>query len=333
MDQLKVGIIGCGAHAPSHLRLIAAEPRLRLVGLTEIDAERRARAQAEWGFEQVYDDYRKMLDSGDLDLVHVLTMPGHLTPIVLECLERDLHTSVEKPPGMNSAETAQMAAAARQHKGKVMVSVNRRYIPEVLAVRRAVQERGGAVHCAATYNKPVTTIGTPEMAGITPDPIICDAIHHVDLLRWLAGNSPLEAARPVEVHAQVQDGERPGTNRHNAIIRFDTGALGVMMSHYGVGARVQRAEVHAEDLSIYLDLTGVPRCELYDARQPERDPEERLDLDPDGGPDFNEVSHFVDCILEDKTPWSTLDDAVHTVRLCEAIRRAHQGALDTSASC
>ncbi|SVC64677.1 uncharacterized protein METZ01_LOCUS317531, partial [marine metagenome] len=42
---------------------------------------------------------------------------------------------------------------------------------------------------------------------------------------------------------------------------------------------------------------------------------------------FDEVQHFTDCIFEDRTPWSTLEDAVHTMRLAEAIRHGHQGPL------
>ena len=52
--------------------------------------------------------------------------------------------------------------------------------------------------------------------------------------------------------------------------------------------------------------------------------EEPLDLDAVGGPGFNEVRHFVDCILEDRTPWSNLADAVITMKLCEAIRSGHK---------
>ena len=324
MEQLRVGLIGCGGHGQVHLRMIAAEPRLRLVAIAEIDAQRRTQAQKEWNPEQTFTDYRQMLDGCRLDLVYAVTMPGHLLPIVLECLQRDLHTSVEKPPGMSSVETEKMAVAARQSKGKAMVSFNRRYIPQVLAVRQQVHARGGAVHCAATYNKPLTQLGTPALDGIAPDPIICDAIHHVDLLRWLAGPSPTTAAQPLEVHAQVHDGERPGSHRQNAIVRFDTGAMGVMMSHYAVGYRIQRAEVHAEDFSGYMELTKEPCCELYARTERLEAP---LDLEAVGGADYNETRHFVDCILEDRIPWSTLDDAVHTMRLCEAIRRSHRGEL------
>ena len=320
MTDLKVAVIGCGKHAQSHFRMIADEPRLKLVGIAELDDERRQKNHAQWAPEQAFADYRQMLGVCRPDVVYVVTMPGHLVPIVLDCLERGLHTSVEKSPGMSAAETAQMAEADQKSRGKAIVSFNRRYFPQVLAVRRRIQAAGGAVHCAATYNKPVTHLGPA-----TPDPVICDAIHHVDLLRWMAGGSTAEAAIPVEVQGLVQDGERPGCHRHNAVVGFDTGAFATMMSHYGVGYRIQRAEVHGEDLSVYLDLTREPRVEGYHRAQAFSLSAEEIEAV--GGPDFNETVHFVDCILEDRTPWSTLDDAVHTMRLCEAIRTGHQGAL------
>jgi predicted dehydrogenase len=332
-QQLRAAVIGCGGHAQFHFRMIAQEPRVHLTAIAEIDPQRLEKAAAEHRPGRAFGDYRQMLDHCELDLVHVTTMPGHLVPIVLECLERGLHVSVEKPPGMNSADTRKLAQAAGRSRGKAMVSFNRRYLPQVLAVRRLIRQRGGAVHCAGTYNKDLTVLGAWGRAGLVPDPVVCDAIHHVDLLRWLAGPAEGEAALPVEVHSLVQDGNRLGAHRHNALVRFSTGAFGVLMSHYGVGGRVQRAEVHAEDFSAYLELTGPPQVELFQAHAtPEETTagqrvEQLLDLEAVGGAGFDEVRHFVSCILEDRTPWSTLDDAVHTVRLCEAIRQGHQGSL------
>ena len=320
MTDLKAAVIGCGGHAQSHLQMIANEPRLRLAGIAELDEERLRGNRAEWAPEQAFSDYRQMLDACSPDVVYVVTNPGHLLPIVLECLNRGIHTSVEKSPGMNVGETEQMARAARQSTGKAIVSFNRRYYPHVLAVRRRIQAGGGAVHVAATYNKPLS-----RFKDATPDPVICDAIHHVDLIRWLAGPGPEEAAIPVEVRGMVQDGERPVCHRHNAVVRFDTGAFGVLMCHYGVGYRIQRAEVHAEDLSAYLDLTRAPQVEGYERGEPFSVEDEEIEAV--GGAGFNETAHFVDCILEDRTPWSTLDDAIQTMRLCEAIRAGHVGTL------
>ena len=106
------------------------------------------------------------------------------------------------------------------------------------------------------------------------------------------------------------------------------------MNHYGVGHRVQRAEVHAEDFSAYLDLTSGRNIELYESQMVDgriqghgQALDGGLNVDSIGGYTVNETNHFVDCILNDTEPWSTLDDAIHTMRLCEAILNGHQGTL------
>lgn len=322
--ELKVGVIGCGGHAQSHFAMIKAEPRLKLIAIAEVDEQRRAKAQAEHQPEAAFGDYREMLDKTHLDVVYVVTLAGHLLPIVQECLGRDLHTSIEKAPGYTAAETRQMVEAAHKSKGKAIVSFNRRYIPEVLAVRRLAQERGGAVQVAANFHKPPSGMVPPDKQTIVPPELTSDAIHHVDLIRWMMGRTATEARTAMEVYAHTWRGIGVSAPHHNAVIKFDPHTHAVMMSHFGVGYRIQSAEVHADNMSAYLDLTGKPKVTLYlDSKLVE----EPLDLEPIGGPAFNETRHFVDCILNNTEPWSTIDDAVKTMELCEAIVAGHQGAL------
>lgn len=330
MAELKVGVIGCGAHAQGHFSMIASEPRMTLTAVAETDSERLEAAKTKHRPESGFGDYREMLDKTDLDVVYVETRTWHQTPIVLECLGRDLHTSVEKPPGMNVGETVEMRDAARKSKGKAMVSFNRRYRPEVLAVRRLLQDRGGATHVSADYHKPVSGLAVPGIKEFHPPEIVCDAIHHVDLLRWLAGRSGPETARAVEVFAHSWHGDREGTPRYNAIIHFDNDCHGTMISQYGVGTRIQTAEAHGESVSAYLDLTSSSdaKVTLYVDSQRVEEP---LDLEAVGGADFNETRHFADCILNDTIPWSSLDDAVKSEELSEAILEEHRGTLETRA--
>ncbi|MDE2717513.1 MAG: Gfo/Idh/MocA family oxidoreductase [Chloroflexota bacterium] len=333
MDDLRVGVIGCGRHARSHFEMIAAEPRVRLVAIAELDDGRRAEVEQHLSVPG-YSDYRRMLDEHDLDIVHVVTMPAHLKTIVLDCLERDINVSVEKSPGMDSTETQAMADAEAASGARAIVSLNRRYLPEVLAVRRLAREHGGTVNCGAIYNKALSAT-SERFDSLLPPPIISDAIHHVDLLRWFAGPTEDRAAVPTEVYSVVADGPRPVEHRQNAVIRFDTGAIGSIESQYGVGGRIQRAEIHAQDCSAYLGpTTREKKVERYRST-PDIQPrmtgarvEEPLDLEAVGGTGFNEVRHFVDCILEDRTPWSNLNDVVITMKLCEAIRSGHTGALE-----
>ena len=345
MRDLKVGVVGCGIHAQTHFKEIAKESRVHLTAIADINPDRLDKSKTEHRPDMAFNDYREMLATVALDLVYIITTPGHLLSIVLDCLEEGLNVSVEKPPGMNLAETKLMAKAARKSSGKAMVSFNRRYKPEILAVRQMAQKNGGPVHVSATYNKPLTDLymGTPSTVGIYPDPLTADSIHHVDLLRWLASSTAHGAALPVAVYSEVQDGKQPGAHRHNASIRFDNDCIGTLMSHFGVGMRIQRAEIHADDLSAYLDLTDKqPKTEVYTASSPRAEQyegnwrpswgkgvmlEKPLNLDSIGGPDFNETRHFVDCILNNENPWSDLDDSVHTMHLCKAIRDGHKGKL------
>ena len=318
MSDLRVGLIGCGGHAQSHLRMIQDEPRMALVAIAELDEQRLGQAKETFNPEFAFSDYRQMLETVDLDVVYVVTAPAHHLPIVLACLEHNLHTSVEKPAGMTSEETRQMLEAAKQSTGKVIFSVNRRYKPEILAIRKALQDRGGAVQAAANYHKPPVL---PNL-NLRPADIVADAIHHVDLLAWMAGRTLTEAARATEILADSWHGPREGCARYNAMITFENGCRGVMMSHYGVGYRIQSIEVHAEDMSAYIDLTRNPEIALYlDGQRVETPLENIVD------PNFNETQHFADCILNDTEPWSTLEDAVQTMALCEAIERGHRGAL------
>ena len=305
--------------------MIRDEPRLHLAAVAEMDAERLARAKAEYTPEHAFDDYRRMLDEVELDLVYVVTMPGHLLPIVRETLGRNIHTSVEKSPGMTSAETREMVAAEQASRARAIVSLNRRYFPEVLAVRRLLQARGGAVQVAALYHKTAFAHSGTKWTTLAPAPLVCDAIHHVDLLRWLAGRTPTEAAAVAEVHADAFTGAGEGTHRYNGLIRFANDCRGVMMSHYGVGFRIQEAEAHAEGLSVYFDLTRRPVITVYEDGKQREEP---LDLEAVGGPGFNETVHFTDCILNNTRPWSTLEDAVRTMELCEAIVGSHRGRMN-----
>ena len=316
MKPLRVGIIGAGGHANSHFRMITDEEEMDLVAVAELDPERLQNAMDTYGPFECFADYETMLQRCDLEVVYAITMPGHLTEIVLTCLDRGLHTSIEKPPGMSSFDTERLLEASKRSQGKAIVSLNRRYMPQILAAKTLLVEHGGAVQVAANYNKPITRLGTAAMAGIAPAPIICDAIHHVDLLRWLSGTKLDKAGDPAAVYAQSWLGEREGSFRYNALVDFENGCRGVMMSHYGVGYRIQKIEAHAEDLSIYMDLTGKPDCRVFLKGVED---EAQLDLESVGGSEYNETRHFVACIREDRHPWSSLDDILKTMRLCEDI--------------
>ncbi len=338
MASLKAAVIGAGGHGRNHLQMIADEPEMRLVGLAELDEQRLAGAAAEFSPEVTTTDYREMLDRTSPDVVYVVTLPGQLLPIVQDCLARDIHTSVEKSPGNTSVDTQAMIEAEAASSAMAIASFNRRYFPQVLAVKRLALARGGAVHAMGTYNKPPSDmVYERQRKGTMPPALICDSIHYIDLVRWLTGDSMEVSGVVTEIHAETYS-SGPTRERHNAVITFANGARAVLMSHFGVGVRIQRAELHAEDFSVYMDLTKMTppeealRPSTFQIYADGAEFDQPLDLDAEGGPYFNETRHFADCILNGHRPWSTLEDALATMHLAEAIYASHKGALVNGAA-
>ena len=100
MEKVRFGVIGIGNMGTSHSgwlvgnRIEGAE----LTAVCDIDEKRREWAKENLpGTVTVYDDYKKLLDSGKIDAV-IIAVPHYLHPeIAIEALKRNIHTMVEKP--------------------------------------------------------------------------------------------------------------------------------------------------------------------------------------------------------------------------------------------
>lgn len=99
MDTVRVGLVGAGFAAGLHLRAYRAcgRPGARVVAIASARLERARRVAGEYGIADAYDDYRRLLDRGDVDVVDLCT-PNHLHErMALDTLAAGKHLIVEKP--------------------------------------------------------------------------------------------------------------------------------------------------------------------------------------------------------------------------------------------
>ncbi|MCC6728517.1 MAG: Gfo/Idh/MocA family oxidoreductase [Chthonomonadales bacterium] len=311
--MVRLGLIGAGGMANSvHYPSLATMDDVRLEALCDLDRERLDRTAAAFAVPRTFTDYRRMLDSVRVDAVYVLMPPHQLFDLVLDALERGKHVFIEKPPGVTVEQCRQMAAAAERSGVLGMVGFNRRFIPLMRACRDRVLARGPVTQCVASFYKCYRD--QPAYYRGATDVLTCDAVHAVDMLRWMGGEARTVASL-------VDRREADYDNAFNALVRFAGGATGVLLSNWTVGGRVHRFEMHGPGVSAYADPDGEAVL-LEDGGAPEVLASRTVA----GSEEFRvyygfeaENRHFIDCIRDGVTPLTSLADAVRTMELVERI--------------
>ena len=111
LHHLRAGVIGTGFIGPVH---IEALKRLGVQVTAICGSTKSARATADqWGIPEVYGDYdyRAMLASPNVDVVHITSPNKVHVEQSLAALKAGKHVVCEKPLGMTSSETAKVVKA------------------------------------------------------------------------------------------------------------------------------------------------------------------------------------------------------------------------------
>lgn len=206
-QRVRVGLIGAGfvghIHARAYRRITDLDVDIAAVAAVPLaQAEELAR---EYGIRDVYDDYRRILDRDDINLVD-LSVPNHLhEPFAVEAAQAGKHIICEKPltgyfggPGAAEpvgatpkhlmlkealASADRMIAAAERYGVKLMYAENWLYCPAVQKALRLARASGGTIleiraqecHSGshASYAKAWKFAGGGSLVRLAPHPIGC----------------------------------------------------------------------------------------------------------------------------------------------------------------
>ena len=120
---LRIGIVGAGAN--TRLRHLPGFKAIDGVEITAVCNRTRASSQKvadEYGIPSVYEDWRELVYSDQVDAVCVGTWPYLHCPITLECFQANKHILTEARMAMNLEEARQMYDAAR-HSDRIAMIV------------------------------------------------------------------------------------------------------------------------------------------------------------------------------------------------------------------
>jgi predicted dehydrogenase len=137
MNQLAIGIIGCGYWGPNLLRNFIGIPEVGKVAAADLKWKQLDRIKGLYPQVEVTDDYRTFFDM-ELDAVAIATPPATHFQIAQDCLENNLHTFVEKPITLCSQDAEELIALAREKQLTLMVGHTFEYNPAVRQVKEII---------------------------------------------------------------------------------------------------------------------------------------------------------------------------------------------------
>ena len=94
---LRVGIVGCGKVAEHHARFVKGLSNAQLVGVADVNEEAARLFAEKNGIATVKGSLLSLLDSVELDVVHVTTPPPYHYECAKTALDCGKHVLVEKP--------------------------------------------------------------------------------------------------------------------------------------------------------------------------------------------------------------------------------------------
>mgnify|MGYP001437010422 CR=1 FL=1 len=175
----RVAFIGCGGIARAHAGGYARVPECRMIAAADVSPEALAAFGEQFGIEQRFADYDQMLADVRPDIVSICTWPPlHPAPAIAAARAGVKGIVCEKPMALNLALADQMNAAAKASGTVLIVGHQRRFAPRYAQARRLIAD--GAIG------------EVEEILNICGGDLLSDGTHAVDLMRFLAGDRPVE---------------------------------------------------------------------------------------------------------------------------------------------
>jgi predicted dehydrogenase len=330
----RIGVMGAGLIGRRHLDLIAASPECDVAGIA--DPSDAARAFAGERSLSWYSDHRELLDQEKPDGVIVASPNALHLAMALDCVELGVPVLVEKPVTDTVLAAQELAAAVRRSGVPVLVGHHRRHNPGIKVVRDAVA--GGrigdltAVVGLWLLQKPDDYFDIAWRREQGGGPILINLVHDIDNLRFICGEI-------VEVQALTSNKVRGFAVEDTAalLLRFANGAIGTVTLSDATPApwswelaSGENAAYPRQDQPCYIfagtkGSLSVPTMDLwsYPGAKGWWAPLARADLAAEqADPLVEQLRHFCAVINRRETPLISVEDAMATLAVVEAVRLA-----------
>lgn len=243
---MRIALIGAGRIGQLHGRLIAEQPEVSEVVVTDVDGDRARSLAAQIGGRYAPDP-DAAFEGADAVIVAAST-DAHAT-LVRAAVDHGLPVFCEKPLAFDLEETVGLVEHIERARAVVHVGFQRRFDPAYVAARGRV-ERGelGTIYLVrliAHDHEPPPDDYIPRSGGLFRD----SSIHDFDALRWMTGVEVAEVYAVGSVRGFPIFAKHDDVDTAAVILTLTDGTLGILgqTRHDPIGYDVRMEVIGSKD--------------------------------------------------------------------------------------
>lgn len=340
MSKVKIGIIGAGNIANTHIRNYLEIQDAEVVAICDINPERLKITAEKFGIEKTFNSADEMLANVELDAADVCVWNCNHAECTIKALEAGLHVLCEKPMAYNTEQAIKMKEVADKMGKLLMIGFTMRFSDESRIAKDFIDKgyMGEIYYSKANYirrhGSPGGWFSNSKLSG--GGPVIDLGVHVIDHTRYLMGNP-----KPVSVFAATFDKlkNRPDLKTDvdwkpldakpddiydvedlaTALIRYDNGAVTHLETSYSLNGDPTGYKqffgdkggllLDAGNMKIFTEMNGfmvdvIPHTACYKQGNPQY---------------LAEMSHFVDCVKNGTPCIASAEDGIIVMKILDAI--------------
>lgn len=323
--MINVGIIGAGrigkVHCESIMRYVKSAT-VKAIADPFLNDETKEWAKG-LGVNEFYADYHKILEDDDIQAVLICSSTDTHSTISLEAIAAGKHIFCEKPIDHDVNKILEVKKALENSNVKYQVGFNRRFDHNFKAARKAVE--GGQIGDLNILKVCSRDPGAPPVSYIkVSGGIFLDmTIHDFDMVRFMSGSEVEEVFAYGAVLVDPAIGEAGDIDTAVISMKLANGAIAVIdncrRASYGYD---QRVEAFGSLGQVAIGNDSESTAVVSDANGVHGEVPLNFFLERYMGAYVEEVSEFIDCVVNDKPVNVGLDCGLQPVLIGLAAKKS-----------
>mgnify|MGYP002623419127 CR=1 FL=1 len=332
MSNVRFGLIGYGAWGGHHANAIAKTTGAELVAIAARSEDSCQRAKSDFPSASIYNDYNKLLESENLDVVDIV-LPSHLhLEASTAALSSGRHLLLEKPMALSVSDCESLIRLAKEKDRILAVGHELRLSSMWAKVKEMVDE--GAIgtplyvlielwrrpyrHGAEGWRYDINRVGNW---------ILEEPIHFFDLARWYLS----QLGDPISVYACAnsrQEGHPELQDNFSSMLHFRNGAYAVITQTLRAFEHHQTAKLTGTKGALWASWSGAQDRTLhptFSLKYHEGESVEEIPIEKITGEVFeleDQMAMMVKAVRDGAPVAADGVDGMWSVKMCEAAKQS-----------